>query len=319
MESYVYKIIGIEEVGREFPFRTRYRLSDERLKESVARYGIRNPLVVTCDRVLVAGHKRLIAAGAGEIRKIPVLELPARPAPKKDLFFLALFSNWDRFASEIDKAWSIRRAKQDFLLDEETILQEILPILGLAPERGIYERYLKIAGLQPDLLDLAAAGELPFRGVQALLRFSAADQDIFACAIARKAALTANQLLQVSEWLSDLLKMNRTDLKSYLKNTELEKFLEHPSPDRRGKAEHFYQAVRALRFPQLAEREKKFEISLRRIEGRFEDLSVRAPSAFEEEGITLSAKVRNPESLARLVSKMQSQYPLFHSLFDVLG
>lgn len=320
MEGYTYKVIPIEKVGTEFPFRTRYGLDDGRLRASIAKYGIRNPLVVTSDKFLIAGHRRFIAAQANGIKEVSVAELQSDSGAKRDLFMLALFLNWDQFSAEIDRIWSIRRAKQDFGLDERTITDDVLPVLGLAPEHWIYELYLKTAGLESSVLELIADGTLPFRGAHTLLRFSPSDQDSFAHSIAQEVTLTTNQLLRVSEWLSDLLRMSKMDLKHYLlKNTELEALLDHPSLDRRGKAECFCQAVRALRFPQLAEREKKFQTLLHQVEDQFDGLSVRAPSSFEEEGITLSARVRGPESLARLMAKIEEQYPLFHSLFDVLG
>ncbi|HLD50338.1 MAG TPA: ParB/RepB/Spo0J family partition protein [bacterium] len=318
MERYVYKIIPAKEISGEFPFVSRYWLKDPLLLDSVARRGVLQPILVVgaAPRHIIAGHKRLCAAQAAGLREIPAFEIAAGPDPR-DLYLLAIFSNWNQAMSDLDRAWAIHRAVQDYQLSEKSVIEDILPALGLEPQRHFLEEYGEVARLDASVLEAIGAGKLPFRGVRGLNRFSKPDQMDFIQRIVERAALTSNQLLKTGEWLFDLLKLKDISLAALLKTPGLEAALEASSQDRRQKGEKFYAALRALRFPGLARKEKEFESLAGKIEAD-QRFSLEAPSFFEGEGLTLRAKLPNPEALDKLAAAFSAKRKLFNSLFDVM-
>ena len=315
MERHTYKIIPLAEISREFPFVARYRLSDPLLWGSVARKGVLQPIVVTQERQILSGHKRFLAAGAAGLQEIPAFEISGAKNPA-DFYWLALFSNWKQVMSELDRAWAIQRAISDFKIDEKNVIEEILPALGLEPQRHFLEEYCETAALAPPVLEAIQDGKLPFRGARVLCRFSKSDQADFAGLIAARAALTSNQLLKTGDCLFDLLKLKNVSLAVFLKSSGLGDVLEL-SPDRRQKGEKFCAALRALRFPGLVQKEKEFASLAEKIEAGHE-FSLEAPSFFEGEGLTLRAKLTNPEALEQLASVLERKRKLFNSLFDIM-
>lgn len=320
MESYVFKIIKRAEIRGEYPYSCRYSLRDAVLEKSIARHGIMTPLVVSAGRekTLVAGHRRLAAAKALGLDSIRVFEIQGS-WPRPDFFVAAVLSNWNQQWSDLDRACVIRRAIEDFHLEESEMMDGILPALGLPSQKGIVKDYHRAASLAPELLDLVAAGKLPLRGAQALSRFAQRDQKTFAHRIAHHAALTTNQLIKTGEWLFDLLKASRCDIAAFLaKNSSLESVLENPKWDPNRKGEEYCRLLRALRFPRLADREKEFGSRLLALGCESEDLKVEAPPAFEEEGFTLRARIRNAETLDRVLNHLGRNKTLLNSLFDIM-
>ena len=317
MASYVFKLIRPDEISRDFPYRLRYRLEDPALARSVAKRGVLHPILTAGpERTVVSGHRRFQAACDLGLKEIGTFEIQG-PVSGEDLFILALLSNWNQGWSDLDRALAVRRAVETYRMDE-TLLEEVLPALGLTPQRHVADEYLQVARLHPFLLELIADGRLVFRGAKILTRFSAADQETFGRSVALKAAFSANQLLQVGEWLQDLLKLEKTDLKTYVETHGLETILDHPVQDRRAKADRLHAALRALRFPRIAGQEKKFSAFSRELREESGDLTVEAPAFFEGEGFILKARVRKPESLERVLEILSRRRNSLNSLFEIM-
>ena len=315
MENYVYKIIPLTEISRKFPFSARYALQDPLLWDSVARRGVLKPVVIASS-VIISGHKRFLAAEAAGFKEIPAFEIQGARNPE-DLYLLAVFSNWNQVQDDLDRAWAIERAVSDFKWDEKTVLEDILPALGIEPQRHFLEEYREIAGLAAPVLEAIHSGRLPFRGARVLARFSASGQSDFANRITSQAALTTNQLIKAGEWLYDLMKIKGDSLAGLLKSSGLEALLETSSEDRRQKGEKFCAQLRALRFPELVRKERDFESLAGKIEAN-QGVSLEAPSYFEGEGLTLRAKLANPEALDKLAAVLERKRKLFNSLFDIM-
>ena len=319
MESYVYKIIPLEEISRDFPYLCRYRMEDGALADSVARHGLIQPLISirSGHRILVSGHRRFRAAEKAGLGEISVFEIQ-KPLTPQELFLVSILSNWNQIWSDLDRAWAVRKAARIFQFEEEAILRDILPAVGLAGEKHLYEEYLEVSDLDPAVLDLLDEGQLPFRGVRVLSGFGKTDQREFALSVATKLSLTTNQLLKTAEWLNDLLKINSVDLKSYLARTPLAGLLNALQEDRRQKTDQFTEALRRLRFPRLSDREEKFASLSHEIREGAEDITIERPVFFEGEGITLKASIKDSESVERILELIQRKRKLLSSLFDIM-
>lgn len=319
MESYVFKKIELREISDEFPYGLRYRLEDPRLLESIRARGVLTPVVVTAGvkKTMVAGHRRFQAALILGLAETKAFEIQGSPSPQ-DLFLASVISNWNQSWSDLDRAWTLRKALETFRLAETEILEAVLPALALASAWGLVKEYHRVAGLDPLLLDLIAEDKLPFKGARRLAVFSSEDQQEFARGIAVRAALTASQLAKAAEWLYDLLQSSKLSLKTYLAKSSLEDLLAHPDSSRQVKGERFYAALRALRFPQLAARERKFASFVRELERESQELTLEPPVSFEEEGYWLRAKIRTPDSLKRVLDVLGRKRASLNSLFDIM-
>lgn len=318
MEKYVFKIIPLAEIADTFPFRVRYRLDrDPRLEASLKVRGILMPLLVSggSPARMISGHRRFLAARALGLEKAPALELPAG-LEDRDLYLAAILSNWQAGLTELDRAWTIRRASEEFNFSDSELVLEILPALGLEAGAHTLRQALITAGLETGLLDLAASGHLPFRGLEAFSVFSKLEQAFLSRVLGPSGMrLTTNQVLRFCEWLYDLSK-KKGNLETCFKEPALSKVL-CADLEGRAKAEKFSEALRVLRFPNRALAEKKFQDLRRRIEAGGE-LQIEAPAFFEAEGLSVKARLKNPEAFEKLLKALQSKQKLLNSFFDIM-
>jgi ParB/RepB/Spo0J family partition protein len=320
MEGCHYEIITLKTLSAETPYCLRYKVEDAALAKSIAKRGVLTPvLLAKCQdksQQIVVGHRRVQAARENGLEKIGAFILNENCAPK-ELFLFSILSNWNQHWTELDQSWTLHKAVKDFGFKEEEILEEILPALGLAAHRGLLERYLKIASLHPALLNLLAEGKLPFRGAHLLAQLQKEDQQEFAQTIASQAALTANESIQITEYLLDLLKIRGGGLKTLLQEEEIQTVLNQPEWSLQQKAHHLGRVLHKMRFPQLQGYESKFKTIASELARECQDLSLEAPSYFEEEGFLMRAKIRNAEALERLLGHLQHRKKLLNSLFDI--
>lgn len=319
MENYISKSIAADQIREDFPFCCRYRPASPVLQESIAKRGVLTALVVTKDArpAIVSGHRRYQAARKAGIREIPVFEIQENFGGG-DYFILAVLSNWNQNWPDLDRAWTLHRAKEKFHLAENDLTELILPALGLPAGKYILNQYQSVAGLDRSILDLMAEDKLPFRGSQILSRFSPEDQRQWSSVILPRAALTTNQLLKAGEWLCDLLKKERLTLSDFMGKYGLGEILYHPEADRRQKAKNLYEMIRHLRFPRLAEYEKKFQTLSKSLQGDFRELKLEAPESFEAQGFNLHARIRDGRALANILKVLERQKPSLNSLFDIM-
>ncbi len=86
----------------------------------------------------------------------------------------------------------------------------------------------------------------------------------------------------------------------------------------RARTEIYYRAVRELRFPALAAKEKAFRAAVKSVMKGDSGIEVRAPDHFEQEGIFLQAHIRDADALARVEKKVGELKKQSAALFDTL-
>lgn len=321
MAGYHSRTLALKALDPRFRFRCRYRLGDAALKGSVGRRGMLQPVMVAPSAAgtfeLIAGHQRVQAAHELGFEEVPALELEGKLSDE-DLFLAALLSNWNQMLTDLDRAWAVCRSKELFHFKEAVILQEILPAVGWPSGRHCFEESLAVAKLDRSLLDLIAEGRMPFRGARRLAAFREDDQRAFAKFVAAEIFLTSSQLMHVAEWLGDLLQQSDLSLETYLKRFGLDRNLQAGPRDRRQKGELFYGELRGLRFPAVADREKKFDALSHAVRDDGMNLKLEPSAFFEGEGFLLHARMRKAEALDRLMEWIKEKRGALNSLFDIM-
>lgn len=299
------------------PFRYRYRLEDAGLEASIRQFGILMPILVAPGKrpKVIAGHRRLGAARALKIKKVPVRVMdPVRP---RDAFLLALASNWRQEVSEMDSARALGMASRTFGFSEHEILTGIMPMLGLPQERALLPHYLAADAFPVALKELVEDGRVPFRGILPLLKFSKKDQ-LFFSTIAAKAKFTSSQMLQVSEWLGDLIKRSGQGLQSLCRGHKLLAMLGGSGMDPRSKADRFVAKVKTLRFPGYSRFHERFEARKRDVLNDIKTFRLEPVQGFEEPGLELHARVKDAEALEALLRSLSAKQGALNSLFEIM-
>jgi len=313
-------MVEVAGIARESVFSYRYRLEDHPLKESVCRCGILLPvMLIRKDRLaeVVAGHKRLAAARALGIKRIPAFFIEGKTSAR-DLFLISLISNWKQDVPDMDRVTASVKALREFRLSEDEVREIVLPLLGLSPERPVLTLYLKAHALSASLKDCIWEKKIPFRASAFLLNYSRSGQECFARIAGRVVKFSTSQCFQSAEWLWDICKREGQSLRIILGRGDFRKILRHKQMDPRTKADRFFDAVRKYRFPEFSSFLGKFEDLRSRISGAGPMMRVEPIPGFEEPGLDVSARLRSREELEGFIAKLAESRPALNSLFDFM-
>jgi ParB family chromosome partitioning protein len=194
---------GVNEVPIEGikpnPLQPRNRMPAEQIEEladSIREHGVIQPLIVTQgntqdEYILIAGERRLVAAGQAGLETVPVI---IREASDRERLELALIENLQRSdLGALEAAEAFRQLAEDFKLSHEEIAAHVgksrstvtntLRLLNLAPEaqRALAEEVisegharallrLEISQYQTAALDTVISDGLNVRQTEALVR-----------------------------------------------------------------------------------------------------------------------------------------------------
>ena len=309
---------AIKELDRNFPYQNRYALDDSFLEESIKRHGILEPLLGGREdgrTFILSGHKRLVIAEKLGLKEIP-LRFCDEVQDQKRRFLLALLSNWGQKRHELDVFQASIKALSQYQFTEEEYLQQVLPAMGIAPQKNIMAEVLKIQALEEMVREAIAKEDLPYRGAAHLLKFPAEDQTDFVRLVAQKLNLSVSQLQQSVEWLYDLMRHNKVSLKDCLRKTSLKEILDHEKWDARQKTDAFMAGLRRLRTPRLVKKEEAFSKlaadTCRSVPG----LKIEAPPYFEKQGYSLQMQIDQQGSLDALRQVLEKERTSFNALLD---
>ena len=310
-----FELISVGAISKERPYGFRFEENDPCLEASFEKRGILCPVLLRPSgdgsAVLVSGHRRLVFARRKSLERVPAAWV-REDLSEREFFLLAVYSNWNQNFSELDRMTVLQKAEAVFGFSEEEILEEIFPALGLSPSRGVLEEYRRTAGLAPEIHRLVFQGRLPFRGLSGLRRFSREEQAFLAREVFEKAHLTANQVRLTAEWVFDLRKIKKCSLEALLQAVEFLEIFKPSETDARGRGERFFERVRSLRFPRLTEAESKFRRLQSRLAG--EGIQIERPENFEAEGFLLRGRLKNRESLERILRFLETHRSRLESL-----
>lgn len=317
MARYLHQVLEVSRISQEFPYRCRFRTEiSEALIRSVKTAGLIQPLIVSFgDKPeLIAGHCRFAAAQKAGLSSVDVLSLQ-NPLPPQDLFLLSVYSNWNSHFSDLDQAYLLSQAIKQFSFSKKDVVEQIFPVLNLSQDSGAIEEAMEVMALNPELLELIALDQLSFRGIRTLSRFSASEQSQFAL-LAKRAGFTSNQIMKLTEWIFDLMKLKQQTFSQVLEAAGSGKILSSSS-DRKSKGERIFEAVAQLRFPNVRERMARFEAAAAQL-GDKSGISLEAPAYLEAQGYTLKARIKDGQSLEQLRGVIEEKRKVLNSLLDIV-
>ncbi|MBW1992618.1 MAG: ParB N-terminal domain-containing protein [Deltaproteobacteria bacterium] len=251
---------------------------------------------------VVAGLKRLKSAAALGWRAIRAHPLPAE-TPDSFCLEIALQDNaFSRGFSPWEQAFYARRLKTHW--EEEHIVRQFLPLLGLPPSLKVLHRLLAAASLEEEWQPLLAAGRLALTAAARLAEWPPED---------RLAALPYFQALPFSqskqeeflEWLEVLSRREGVTPAELLSRPELASCLADPSLNPTEKASQVRQCLRVWVFPRLSAAQAAFDQGLSRLGlKQHPRLRLAPPPAFEGPDFILEVRFRDAEELRWLLKDL---------------
>lgn len=316
MEGLTRIVIPLTKIRAE-KFCLRESKDESALTGSLREFGLLQPLTVVANGKAfdcVSGHKRLVALKKLKKKTVPV-DVLSITEPNK-LFLAALLLNHAASYSDLDRARAVGKAKSDFLFSDLEIQNVVLPLLGLASSPKVLSQYQQVSTLPENVRNMIQLNLLPFQGSFWISKFKKADCDFLVRQLFPKIRPTASQLSHICEWLLDLIYTEKSTVSEVLSRGKLLTILR--SKDIRAQTDLFYQALRSVRFPDLADKEKAFSLAAKEMKGQVQGLEIRAPDHFEQEGFFIRAHIQNPKSLAVVAQRLQDVQAQASTLFDTL-
>lgn len=310
--------VSLTGLDRSFPLNYRYTLEDPALEASIQKLGVMIPLLIVQEegrQLLLSGHKRLAAAEKAGLAEIPVQILEKKLTPKQQ-FLAAVISNWGQTPCDLDVMRASVLALRDFKFTEDEYTEELLPALGLAPQRNLIRDVLKTQALEKEVLDAVAAGQLPFKGAAQLLKFPPDDQRVFVREAAQKLRFSVSQLQETVECLYDMMRQSYRTLGELLKDSVFSRILQDEKSDPRQRTDAFMKILREKKNPRLSQMEKDFAGQAGQITSKLDGLSLEAPPYFENQGYFLKMHVRSAESLNQLQQLLAEERSSFNALLQ---
>ena len=136
------------------------------LSDSIKEFGVIQPILVKRDSrglyIVIAGERRLRAAGIAGLKKIPAI---VRDADDKDSALLALVENVQREAlNYIEEAEAYRRLMEDYGLTQSEIARRV------GKQQSTISNKIRILSLPVDIQQVLAENQLTERHARALLK-----------------------------------------------------------------------------------------------------------------------------------------------------
>ena len=197
----------------------------------------------------------------------------------------------------MEKAELISRFKNYALVDENRIIQEILPLLNINPSRKNLTKYLKLSYLEESLKRAFFDERLSFE--QLLMLSEIENSEI-------RIGIFENLLIrfrfnnnETREFIKDAVEILNRDKSSL---TDLLKVIFDKLGSKTSKND-FRKELKAIRFPALSEVEKNYKSNLDDL-GLADQVKIKHHPYFESNDLELNIKVKNSKDLKKDLEKL---------------
>ncbi len=301
--------VEIEKIDFEDRFFTAtYPLEYQRLKESIARVGLIQPVIVRKQEKaekyqVVCGFRRALACRESDFERIEALVYPEAELSEWDGFLLALFENLaHRDFNEIEKSMVLSKLHYQFGLDPSRIIEEYLPLLGLEAGEAVFRQYLPLIDLDEEIKEYIVRKKLPVRVSSRLLALSPEDRRASFRLISRL-NLGVNRIVEFLTYLEEASRRDEIPVRELLGDQQIEAMLGDEKLTRSKKIELIRKILRRKRYPQLTELEAQVEEKLKELHLPPE-LKLSPPPYFEGDELKVEFGFRDPKELKRMADRL---------------
>ena len=277
-----------------------------RLQASLGEVGLLNPpwvRAVNGDRFqVVTGFKRLLAAAQLGWEQVTVRVLPA-DTPESRCLLVHLHDNaFYRDFNHLEQALLVVRLLEHW--DRETVIQKLLPCLGLVPSSSILERLLALASLEDPLRQLTARGRLALTAAAWLASWEGADRDAVAPFL-ENLPLSQSKQEEFLQGLDLLARREGTRPAAILVREEFQRHLQEVTGTPQSQAAAVRLLLQKLVSPRFSKALEAFQAGLQRLGLRHHHrLRLQPPPALEGPDFHLEIKFHDAEELQQLLDEL---------------
>ncbi|MBN1902258.1 ParB/RepB/Spo0J family partition protein [Candidatus Sumerlaeota bacterium] len=306
-----FEKLPLSEVDSESDFfRIGYGPPSEKLEDSIMKIGIVNPVWVRSIRKSGArfqpalGYSRIQVANLHNITPLPCLVIDEE-IPDQDIFLANIYDNLAiRELNLVEKATALKKSLS--ILGRNRTIDEIMPLLRVAPTEETLEKTIRILELDGVMLAAIVQGAIPPSNAFALFNFGKHEQKtVFD--IIRTLKLGVNLQKEFMENLFECSRRVGISVDQLMERENLGAIPENRERTEQERANMMRKKLRQLRYPRLSEMERSFQECLRSVE-LAPEVKIMAPPFFETQDFHLNVKFREPGDLLERLDKIEAAF-----------
>ncbi len=285
------------------PFKTK---DQELLLQGLERSGILSPILSikktgNPNPLVIDGFKRIKWALSSKIDTVCVITLPQMEEEELVVFLTT------KYAPTLDTC-VVRALFLYFLVEKsfkhKTIVEKVMPILGLEPHKGLLERYLKIAGLPHKLLLFCHEKDF---SLKRCINLSYKPRRLLETIIGLNGviSLSASLLQELCDNIHDILRRDDMDVEAFFELKQVRDIL-GMEKDPSTKTRLLRRFVWQMRYPVLSSVHAQIE----EIEKRhFSNMPfcIKWDRSLENRKITITGSVSSPNELDSLIDALSDK------------
>jgi hypothetical protein len=271
----------------------------EKLTDSVKEIGIRHPISVcpSGDRyAIVSGHKRFMAAPRSGLTHIPAFII----AEMNDAARLVLNLNENfgqRHYSDIEKGSILNKLKQAGINDE-TIIEEYMPLLELERSKKIFLDLSGVKSLSPKMQILLHRAGVPVKTFINFYKWPSLTEAENLFSILKPGV---NKWRDLLELVDEVATRENTSQEQILLRDDIQKIL--TASDLPQKYDEIHKILHDLRYPILSDMRKQVARALDEME-LDDKTKLRFQDTFESNELKLELKFQSEKELSQQVEKI---------------
>ncbi|MCP4402830.1 MAG: ParB N-terminal domain-containing protein [bacterium] len=285
-----------------------YPLEAPSVTASVNTIGVLQPIVIggcPCQGKyqIVAGFRRAYACREMGLELIHANIYPVDPDAPLPAFDLALYENLaHRTFNSVEKALILSKLSGQFGCSQDTIIQNYMPLLQLAPNERILATYLKLADFEEELKHHLAQHDVPLTVIELLASLSNDDRhSVFSLISHLKLGL--NKLKELLNYLEEIALRDALSITEILSAAEIQEIVAHEKYSGPQKIEQLRYALRKQRFPSFTALEEQYHEALKGLKLP-RGLQLKTDRFFEDDNMSAGFRFSSPEELKSVAEEL---------------
>jgi len=270
------------------------------IQDSIKELGIINPpsLRMNGDKYqIICGWKRIKVCKLLGYYEIPSSVYEMDELSDEACLKFVFYENQQRF-NDIDKAELIFKFKILCGLDDNDLIQKVLPLIGIGATRKNLERYMSLTGLESEIKEAYYTQKISLEQVVLLSEVEGYKRLEILERILKRFKLNNNETREV---IREVLGVASRDKKS------IGSVIGHISSEvgRSGGKNEFRHVLRSLRYPILSKVEENYKTCLSSF-NLPKEISIFHPPFFEGNNLEIRLRCKSTERLSEILSYLSS-------------
>jgi len=312
---YSYEEIKIQNINlAKRPFSFSFPEFDQKLFDSISSIGLANPPIIlpacihkadkqkknTNKFYVVSGLRRVLACKKLGIKALPCFIIKENTWDCEKFILLSLKINLShREFNDIEKA-NLLKLLNESGIPQKKIIRKYMPYLNLEKSRKIYEDIMSLYSLDTVSKMRIIEWNLPLKISTVLARHQKSDR-VAVMKIAEILKPSINSLKEIIMFLEEIALIQNCSISDIIKQY-LVNMVKNSTICRKERTEMVRQKLKGLRYPQLAEMERKWNKCIKELHLP-QDIKIIPPLSFQGKKIKLEISFSNKGTLSRSLSK----------------